>query len=183
MLKATSQTRYPIGLSSGNTLIQRYSDNENSSCLAAFPSSKAAFIYSLSLVAVSRLNQRTFHILASPDVKLHLHQNRVYVLLVSSYTRLQDMYTVGAQLGLSDVLAFCSPFAQPLWEEFKTGVGTAAHSSFLFIQISYICTSEADTMPLCYLDNPGYMHCMHACSTSQRYERQVHMLYTKLYSL
>lgn len=112
MLKATSQTRYPIGLSSGNTLIQRYSDNENSSCLAAFPSSKAAFIYSLSLVAVNRLNQRTFHILASPDVKLHLHQNRVYVLLVSSYTRLQDMYTVGAQLGLSDVLAFCSPFAQ-----------------------------------------------------------------------
>lgn len=66
-------------------------DTEKGSLLAAFQSSKAAFIYSLFVVAVNRLNQRrAVPILVSPDVKWLLCQNGVYILFKSSYTKLQD---------------------------------------------------------------------------------------------
>lgn len=74
MLKAKFQLKYPIEFFLRKDREILSADTKESSFLAAFQSSEAAFIYSLSLVAVNRLNQRALHILVSPSVKWLLCQ-------------------------------------------------------------------------------------------------------------
>lgn len=62
MLKAKFQLKYPIEFFLRKDTEILSADTKEGSLLAAFQSSEAAFVYSLSLVAVNRLNQRALHI-------------------------------------------------------------------------------------------------------------------------
>lgn len=188
MLKAKFWLKYPIEVfcrKDTDTEILS-TDTEKSSLLAAFQSSKAALIYSLSLVAVNRLNQRAVHILVSPDVKWLLCQNGVYILLKSSDTMLQD------HVYFKDVVwVMCLHFAcllhnfeiQPLWVELSCiKVSYWDCNLFRFLkQISLLYMLEADTMLLWSLDVPSRMHCMYVSSCCTLL--WVHILHIGLFSL